>query len=88
MPVPQCRVPGQRAGRAGVQQDQAGLAEFRVPDGERALIAVEVAAVEGEGFPDSEPACGQQADQRLVGGGPELRPQGAGRGDDGADLGV
>ena len=86
--VPQCRVPGQRGGRGGVQRDQPGLPELGVPDGEHALVSVEVAAVEGERFPDPDAGCCEKADQGLVGGGPEPGPQGSGRGDDDADLGV
>ena len=88
MLIPQGRVPGQRGGRAGVQRDQPGLPELGVPDGEHALVSVEVAAGEGERFPDSDAACCEKADQGLVGGGPEPGPQRSGRGDDGADLGT
>ena len=76
MLVPQCRVPGQRGGRAGVQRDQPGLPELGVPDGEHALISVKVAAIEGERFTDPDAAGCQQADQGLVGGRPEPGPQG------------
>jgi hypothetical protein len=56
---------GQRG--AGVQRNQPGLAELRLPDQQHALLPVDVGAVKLDGLTDPQAAHRQQPEQSLVG---------------------
>jgi len=85
-PVPPLQVAAQRIGCGGVQRQQPGLAELGLAHGQHAADEVEVTAVEADRLTDPHPGHREQADQRLVGGHAQRKPQAGGGRDQRRDV--
>ena len=73
--------------RARGERNEATLVELPQPHDEDPLFPVDVAQVEGEDLPDPHAGHGEQAEDRLDGGGPVRRFEGACDVEQGGDVG-
>jgi hypothetical protein len=53
-----------------VDGDEAGLAEFRVPDGQNPALEIDILPVERQRFARPQPGGGEQANERGIRVGP------------------